>query len=243
MKKAMNILRSDLRGMKNNVMTAVVVFSLVVIPLLFSTFNVLASWNPFGNTDQLKIAVASADDGYESDLASLRINLGDQVLSQLSRNDQIDWVITAEDKAVEGTKAGDYYAAIVLPPSFSTDMLTFYVAGTEPSKLDLYTNEKKNALSTVITAQGADGMISQINETFTRTLSSVGWPGVVSRRLSRAGRHPGRDPAHRVAGGEHQHSPALRCPDRTLTDRAGGFLHSAGTGRGQHHQCRRRPVR
>ncbi|AHW65225.1 Putative phage infection protein [Corynebacterium glyciniphilum AJ 3170] len=179
MKKAMNILRSDLRGMKNNVMTAVVVFSLVVIPLLFSTFNVLASWNPFGNTDQLKIAVASADDGYESDLASLRINLGDQVLSQLSRNDQIDWVITAEDKAVEGTKAGDYYAAIVLPPSFSTDMLTFYVAGTEPSKLDLYTNEKKNALSTVITAQGADGMISQINETFTRTLSSVGL-GLVS---------------------------------------------------------------
>ncbi|WP_420098396.1 YhgE/Pip family protein [Corynebacterium sp.] len=179
MKKAMNILRSDLRGVKNNVMTAVVVFSLVVIPLLFSTFNVLASWNPFGNTDQLKIAVASADEGHESDLASLRINLGDQVLSQLSRNDQIDWVVTGEDKAIEGTKAGDYYAAIVLPPSFSTDMLTFYVEGTEPSKLELYTNEKKNALSTVITTQGADGMISEINETFTRTLSSVGL-GLVS---------------------------------------------------------------
>ena len=179
MKNALSILRNDLRGIKNNVMTAIVVFGLVIIPLLFSTFNVLASWNPFGNTDQLKIAVASADEGHESDLASLRINLGDQVLSQLSRNDQIDWVITAEDKAIEGTKAGDYYAAIVLPPSFSTDMLTFYVEGTEPSKLDLYTNEKKNALSTVITSQGAEGMISQINETFTRTLSSVGL-GLVS---------------------------------------------------------------
>ncbi|WP_145943348.1 YhgE/Pip domain-containing protein [Corynebacterium glyciniphilum] len=179
MKNALSILRNDLRGIKNNVMTSIVVFGLVIIPLLFSTFNVLASWNPFGNTDQLKIAVASADEGHESDLASLRINLGDQVLSQLSRNDQIDWVITGEDKAIEGTKAGDYYAAIVLPPSFSTDMLTFYVEGTEPSKLDLYTNEKKNALSTVITSQGAEGMISQINETFTRTLSSVGL-GLVS---------------------------------------------------------------
>lgn len=179
MKNALSILRNDLRGIKNNVMTSIVVFGLVIIPLLFSTFNVLASWNPFGNTDQLKIAVASADEGHESDLASLRINLGDQVLSQLSRNDQIDWVITGEDKAIEGTKAGDYYAAIVLPPSFSTDMLTFYVEGTEPTKLDLYTNEKKNALSTVITSQGAEGMISQINETFTRTLSSVGL-GLVS---------------------------------------------------------------
>ncbi|MGV0869181.1 YhgE/Pip family protein [Corynebacterium kalidii] len=179
MKNALSILRSDLRGVKNNVMTSILIFGLVVIPLLFSTFNVLASWNPFGNTDQLKIAVASADEGHESDLASLRINLGDQVLSQLSRNDQIDWVITGEDDAVEGTKAGDYYAAIVLPPSFSSDMLTFYVEGTEPSKLDLYTNEKKNALSTVITSQGAEGMISQINETFTRTVSNVGL-GLVS---------------------------------------------------------------
>jgi putative membrane protein len=179
MKNALSILRNDLRGVKNNVMTSIVVFGLVIIPLLFSTFNVLASWNPFDNTDQLKIAVASADEGHESDLASLRINLGDQVLSQLSRNDQIDWVITDEDQAVEGTKAGDYYAAIVLPPSFSSDMLTFYVEGTEPSKLDLYTNEKKNALSTVITSQGAEGMIAQINETFTRTVSSVGL-GLVS---------------------------------------------------------------
>ncbi|WP_291479632.1 YhgE/Pip domain-containing protein [Corynebacterium sp.] len=179
MKNALSILRNDLRGVKNNVMTSILIFGLVIIPLLFSTFNVLASWNPFDNTDQLKIAVASADEGHESDLASLRINLGDQVLSQLSRNDQIDWVITDEDQAVEGTKAGDYYAAIVLPPSFSSDMLTFYVEGTEPSKIDLYTNEKKNALSTVITSQGAEGMIAQINETFTRTVSSVGL-GLVS---------------------------------------------------------------
>ncbi|MGO1910854.1 MAG: YhgE/Pip family protein [Corynebacterium sp.] len=179
MSNALSILRSDLRGLRNNVMSSVVVVGLILIPLLFSTFNVLASWNPFDNTDQLKIAVASTDEGHESDLASLKINLGDQVLSQLSRNDQIDWVITAEDEAIEGTKAGDYYAAIVLPPTFSTDMLTFYVEGSEPSTLDLYTNEKKNALSTVITSQGAEGMISQINETFTRTISSVGL-GLVS---------------------------------------------------------------
>ncbi|MDN6325227.1 MAG: YhgE/Pip family protein, partial [Corynebacterium sp.] len=179
MSNALSILRSDLRGLRNNVMSSVVVVGLILIPLLFSTFNVLASWNPFDNTDQLKIAVASTDEGHESDLASLKINLGDQVLSQLSRNDQIDWVITTEDEAIEGTKAGDYYAAIVLPPTFSTDMLTFYVEGSEPSTLDLYTNEKKNALSTVITSQGAEGMISQINETFTRTISSVGL-GLVS---------------------------------------------------------------
>lgn len=179
MRATLSVLLRDLRGVRTNVMTAIVVFGLVIIPTLFSSFNVLASWDPFSNTDRLEIAVASTDDGYDSDLVKLNVNLGDQVLSQLSRNDQIDWVITDEEKAVDGTKSGDYYAAIVLPHTFSADMLTFYVAGTEPTKLTLYTNEKKNALSTIIAPQGAEGVVTQINDTFTRVLSNVGL-GLVS---------------------------------------------------------------
>ena len=175
MKNILSIIGQDFRSARNSVMTAVVIFGLTIVPLLFSSFNVLASWDPFSNTDDLKIAVASTDEGYESDLLKLRVNLGDQVLSVLSMNDQIDWVITGEDDAIEGTESGEYYASIVLPPTFSADLLTFYVEGTDPTKLALYTNEKKNALSTTITSQGADGVIDQINSTFTQTVSNVGF--------------------------------------------------------------------
>ncbi|WP_333618964.1 YhgE/Pip domain-containing protein [Dietzia sp.] len=175
MKSILSIIGQDFRSARNSVMTAVVIFGLTIVPLLFSSFNVLASWDPFSNTDELKIAVASTDEGYESDLLKLRVNLGDQVLSKLSTNDQIDWVITSEDDAIEGTESGEYYASIVLPPTFSADLLTFYVEGTDATKLALYTNEKKNALSTKITSQGADGVIDQINSTFTQTVSNVGF--------------------------------------------------------------------
>lgn len=179
MKNVLTILRDDLHAIRTNVMTAVIIFGLAIIPLLFTSFNVLASWDPFANTNQLKIAVASEDEGHESDLASLKLNLGDEVLSQLSRNHDIDWVITDSADAVEGTKSGEYYAGIVLPKDFSADLLTFYVEGTEPSKLNLYTNEKKNALSTTITQKSADGVIQKIDESFTRVVSNVGL-GVVS---------------------------------------------------------------
>ncbi|WP_291475011.1 YhgE/Pip domain-containing protein [Corynebacterium sp.] len=179
MSRIAEIVRGDLKAAGRNVMTGIVLFGLVVIPMLFAVFNVLANWDPFGRTDELKIAVASADEGHESDLVPLSLNLGDQVLSQLSRNDQIDWVITDTDDAVEGTKSGEYYASIVLPEDFSTSLLTFYAAGTEPTQLELYTNEKKNALSTVITEQGAEGVITQINDTFAEIIGSVGL-GVVS---------------------------------------------------------------
>lgn len=72
------------------------------------------------------MAVANTDEGYQSDLIPLRINIGDQGGLALRANDQIDWHITDEEDAIDGAKSGRYYAAVVIPKSFSRDMLTFY---------------------------------------------------------------------------------------------------------------------
>ncbi|WP_431797556.1 YhgE/Pip family protein [Microbacterium kunmingense] len=173
MRVILRLVARDLRYATRNVMACIVIFGLVVIPSLFTWFNVIASWDPFANTSNLKVAVASTDTGYESDLVPLRIDVGEQVLSALRANDDLDWVVTTEDDAIDGTKSGAYYAAIVLPPSFSSDMMTFYVDGAEHTDIALYTNEKKNALAPKITGQGADGVSAQISETFTQTLSEI----------------------------------------------------------------------
>ncbi|GAA2575092.1 YhgE/Pip domain-containing protein [Microbacterium binotii] len=173
MRVILRLVARDVRHATRNVMACIVIFGLVVIPSLFTWFNVIASWDPFANTSNLKVAVASTDTGYESDLVPLRIDVGEQVLSALRANDDLDWVVTTEDDAIDGTKSGAYYAAIVLPPSFSSDMMTFYVDGAQHSDIALYTNEKKNALAPKITGQGADGVSAQISETFTQTLSEI----------------------------------------------------------------------
>lgn len=173
MRGTLDLYLHDIRTACRNVMSAVMLVGLVVIPMLFTWFNVLASWNPFDNTSDLKVAVASKDTGYESDLLPVPINVGDQVLNQLRANDQLDWVVTTSDEAIEGTKSGEYYAAIVLPESFSTDMLTFYTDGSEPAKLSFYMNEKKNALAPKITGQGAEGVSAQVAEAFTETVGDV----------------------------------------------------------------------
>ncbi len=43
MNNILTILRDDLRAIRGNVMTGVIVFGLVIIPLLFTGFNILAS--------------------------------------------------------------------------------------------------------------------------------------------------------------------------------------------------------
>ena len=173
MRNILDLTRRDVRHATRNVMASIVLFGLVIIPSLFTWFNVIASWDPFANTSNLKVAVASTDTGYESDLMPIRINVGDQVLSKLRANDDLDWVITSKEDAIDGTKSGAYYAAIVLPPSFSTDMMTFYADGAERTSIDYFTNQKKNALAPKITDQGAEGVSSQISEAFTVTLGDV----------------------------------------------------------------------
>ena len=51
MRNILTILRDDLHAIRTNVMTAVIIFGLAIIPLLFTSFNVLASWDPFANTN------------------------------------------------------------------------------------------------------------------------------------------------------------------------------------------------
>lgn len=174
MRNVLEIVRNDFRVIRQNTMTGIMVFGLVLIPLLFTCFNVLASWEPFENTEKLKIAVASNDRGHRTDIGAIDLNLGNEVLSKLSRNHDIDWRITDSDDAIDGTKSGDYYAAIVLPENFSTELMTFYVRGTKAPKLTLYTNEKKNALSSIITSKGASGVIQEIDKNFTQVVASVG---------------------------------------------------------------------
>lgn len=174
MSRIRDIVRHDLRAVFSNVMTMMVLFGVAVVPLVFSAFNTLASWDPFDNASRLKIAVASKDEGYNTDLAKMRLNLGDQVLAQLSVNKDIDWVLTSPDEAVEGTKSGEYYASIVLPPTFSTDLLTFYAVGAEPATIEMVTNQKKNTLGPVVTSQAANAAVTQINTSFSQVVNNVG---------------------------------------------------------------------
>ena len=167
------IYRADLRRARRSLIALVVIFGLVVIPSLFTWFNVAASWDPFGNTRSLRIAIANTDAGYKSDLVPLHINIGDQVVSALRKNDKFDWVIASEEAAVEGTRSGDYYAAIVIPEDFSKDMLTFFDGEASSAPMTYYVNEKKNGISPKLAGQGAEFVSAQVNQTFAQTLAEV----------------------------------------------------------------------
>lgn len=173
MKNAWLLFKGDLKRMKGNVVTVIVLLGIVLLPSIFSWYNMIACWNVFDNTGNLSVAVANVDEGYESDLMPIEINVGDKVVSALRANDQINWVITSEEDAVDGAKSGKYYAAVVIPESFSRDMMTFYSDEVEHANIVYYSNEKKNAIAPRVTDQGADTVSAQVNTVFSETLADA----------------------------------------------------------------------
>ena len=174
MKTILRIFKHDIKQIFSNVVTVIIVLGLVLLPSIFSLYNVLACWDVFNNTDNLKVAVANSDEGYQSDLVPLKINLGDQVQNALLEDKEMEWVFTSEEDAIEGARSGEYYAAVVIPQSFSKDMMTFYSPEVEHASILYYTNEKKNVVAPKLTERGADDVANKINTIFVEKVSEVG---------------------------------------------------------------------
>ena len=173
MRNVFKLFSYDIKHLFGNVITVVIVLGLVFLPSIFTWYNVIACWNVFDNTGNLKVAVANSDEGYQSDLLPTKINVGDSVESALRANDQLDWVFTDEEDAIDGARSGKYYAAVVIPQSFSSDMMSFYSDDAEHAELIYYENEKKNAVAPRVTDQASSKVAAQVNTTFAETISDV----------------------------------------------------------------------
>ncbi len=168
-----HLFANDLKRLSKNTVTIIAVLGLVILPSLFSWYNLLACWNVFDNTGNLKVAVANTDAGYKSDLAPIEVNIGERVVSALRANDQLNFIITDEEDAIDGARSGRYYAAVVIPESFSRDMMSFYSSDAEHAQITYYSNEKKSAIAPKVTDQGADKISQQVNRIFAETLSEI----------------------------------------------------------------------
>ena len=174
MRNIIAILKRDLSRIRGSVVALIVAVGLVIVPTLYAWFNIAGSWDPYGNTGNLKVVVANSDDGYMSDLIPVRVNIGDTVVSALRENDQLDWRFVSESDAVEGVRSGEYYAAVVIPENFSSRMMTVFSSDAEHAEIVYYENQKANAIAPRVTDKAASTVRQQIDETFAKTISDVG---------------------------------------------------------------------
>ena len=167
------IFKRDIKRLLVNPVALVVTLGVCVIPSLYAWYNIVANWDPYGNTQGIKIAIANNDQGTQNDLVG-ELNAGDQVVDQLKENDQLGWTfVDSAADAKEGVESGEYYAAIVIPKNFSDNLVSMLDGNYHQPKLTYYVNEKKSAIAPKVTDTGANTIEEQINSEFVSTVGET----------------------------------------------------------------------
>ena len=181
MKNIIEIFRNDIKEVFRKTNTWIIIVGLIFLPSMYAWPNILSSWDPYGHTNNIKVAVTSEDAGATVD--GKELNLGNSLVEGLKSNKNLNWqFVSNKEEAENGVRIGDYYASIVVPKNFSQDMTS--VSRTEPKRATIeYTvNEKINAISPKITNSGASAIANNISKNFVETAN-----GIIFQKLHEAG--------------------------------------------------------
>lgn len=172
MRNALHVLGRDLLRLLKNPTALVVVVVLVVLPSLYSWYNVRSFWDPYNNTGNVSVSIVNEDAGTDNELVG-HLNAGDMIVDQLKQNDQLHWVFENKETALEALKKGERYAVFIIPQDFSQNLLSITQGALIQPKLLYYVNEKVGPVSPKITDTGASTLDETLNATVIETVSKV----------------------------------------------------------------------
>lgn len=161
---------SDVKGLVKNLFVLIIAGGLCIIPSLYAWFNIYSNWDPYGNTNAIRIAVYSEDTGYENS-SGIYMNMGDSIIDNLKENDKLGWIfVNTNEEAINTVESGECYAAIIIGNNFSQSMYEFIDNGMEKPSVTYYENAKKNAVASKITQSGKSSLEESINAEFINTV-------------------------------------------------------------------------
>ena len=169
MGNVLRILRRDVVRLLKAPAALIVVLALIAIPSLYTWVNVYGFWDPYGNTQKMRVCFVNEDAGASSELTGY-MNVGDMVDAELRENNQLGWAFVSRDEALEEVRSGTAYAAFIVGCDFSENIMSLTTGEFKKPTLEYYVNEKVSAVSPKITDSGSTTLEETINSTFVSTV-------------------------------------------------------------------------
>lgn len=171
LKNVLRIFKYDYSKILTSWVTVVILIGLTVLPPIYAWLNIYASWDPYGNTKGLKVAVINEDAG--GTLLNVDFNIGAEIVSTLKTNDKLGWIFCdSEDEGLKMVQDGDVYAAIIIPEDFSLSLTTILDDNPKKLSIDYYKNQKLNAIAPKIIDSATNTLKTEISTSIIETAVS-----------------------------------------------------------------------
>lgn len=139
---------------------------MMFIPIIYSGFFLGSSWDPYGKTDRLPVAVVNEDVPAEYEEETLSI--GDELVGNLKENDSLDWYFTDAKDAEKGMDDGKYFMVLTIPQDFSANAASVMTDQPKRMNLQYETNPGRGFFIESVSKQATTSIKEEIAESVTK---------------------------------------------------------------------------
>ncbi|WP_369821510.1 YhgE/Pip family protein [Listeria sp. ILCC796] len=160
------VFKNEWKRLFNNKILLISSIVILFIPILYGAFFLKSVWDPYGKTGDLPVAVVNHDAPVNYEGKTLEV--GDELVSNLKKNNDLDWNFVSASEAEKGLDNGKYYMIVTIPKDFSKNAST--ILDDNPKKMDLTykINPSQNYIGEVVTQQGANQLKNEVATSVTK---------------------------------------------------------------------------
>lgn len=165
------MIKAEWKNIAKSTWLKIVLCAIMIIPMIYACVFLGSMWDPYGQTDQLPVAVVNNDKEVEYNDSTM--DIGKQLSDKLSKNDSMDFNIVSSTKAQKGLKDGKYYMVITIPENFSKNATTLLDDDPQTMMLTYTTNPQTNYIATKMDDSAMAKVKAEISSTVTKTYSKI----------------------------------------------------------------------
>ncbi|ULO09466.1 YhgE/Pip domain-containing protein [Paenibacillus sp. 19GGS1-52] len=170
--KVFRVFWKDMKILVSKPVLLLTMLGVAALPMLYSGFLVEGSWDPYGNTGKLPVAVVNQDEGALYEGKSM--DVGKDFVDELKSNSDFKWMFVDENEAEDGMSHNRYYMTITIPDNFSKNATTLTQDHPVQAEIIFEPNSNYNFVGAQIgmsaTKELKSKLSAQITEAYTRSM-------------------------------------------------------------------------
>lgn len=164
-------MKQEWKKILKNPWMILILIAIMIIPAIYTSVFLGSMWDPYGDADELPVAVINRDQKVSYEGKTLEV--GDELVKNLKKSKALDFHFVSEKKAESGLKSGKYYMIISIPENFSKNATTLMDEKPKKMKLIYKTNPGTNYVASKMDDSAMAKIEKTVSEEVTKTYAET----------------------------------------------------------------------
>lgn len=165
------MVKNEWKALLKNPLRLIIIIAIMLIPAIYSCLFLASMWDPYGDVENLPVAVVNNDVPVE--YSGKELSVGSNLVEKLADNNSMAFNVVDSDVAERGLKNGTYYMVITIPEDFSKNAASLMDDEPQQMTLNYETNPGKNYIAMKMSQSAIKEIVNNISDEVTRTYAET----------------------------------------------------------------------